>query len=154
MRKVPSFVSTLLSFVLVGLLLTLPFVMSHPSDRVIAFTHTIHIGDATVTAAFAQTEAEHELGLSYTKKLPDGYGMLFFFDSPQVPAFWMKGMNYPLDMIWVSADNRVVAIDADIAPATYPDTFSPDVPVKYVLEVPAGFAARNTIRPGSMLQLN
>lgn len=98
------------------------------------------------------TLTEQEKGLSGREAMPSNAGMLFAFAEPTVPAFWMKEMKFPLDLIWLDANQRVVGISSNLSPKTYPQTFSSGRPIQYVLEVNAGWAAKNKIRLGNYLQ--
>lgn len=119
----------------------------------ISFDHTILVGQKEVRVAYALTEAEQEQGLSGTPPLLSDQGMLFMFVAPATPLFWMKDMRYPLDMVWIGSDKKVIAINANVLPGSYPQTFSPSLPVQYVLEVPAGFAEKNLITVGTAVTL-
>lgn len=101
-----------------------------------------------ITAELAITSQEEESGLSDRSGLAPNSGMLFVFDPPQVPGFWMKDMLFSLDILYIAQDGTIVTIVPNLSPATYPDAFHPTAPVQYVLEVPAGFAANNGIAVG------
>ncbi len=120
-------------------------------------TTTVTIGTTTMIAEVASTEAEREQGLSGRSSLQPGHGMLFVFDSPTVPGFWMKDMSFSLDMLFAVQDGTIVTIDSDLSPSTYllnpPEVFYPLQPVLYVLEVPAGFAAQHDIATGDILHV-
>lgn len=96
--------------------------------------------------------ADQEKGLSGQSAMPSNAGMLFAFAKPTVPAFWMKGMKFPLDLIWLDAKRRVVKISPNLGPETYPQTFTSGRPVQYVLEVNAGWAAKNNLKLGTKLK--
>jgi uncharacterized membrane protein (UPF0127 family) len=100
---------------------------------------------------YARTSAEQELGLGQRASLPADEGMLFVFDTPNYYAFWMKDMSFPIDMIWLDADYRIVYIASNVSPATYPHTFSPPAPSSYVLETNAGYAQKNNLSIGETL---
>src|SRR5438094_9545272 len=55
----------------------------------------------TVYVEVARTDAEREKGLGGHAPLGQYDGMLFIFDQPAPYAFWMKGMTFPLDMLWI-----------------------------------------------------
>jgi uncharacterized membrane protein (UPF0127 family) len=74
--------------------------------------------------------------------------MWFVFESAGGWAFWMKDTLIPLDIVWVASDGTIVTIAAGVAPESYPKAFGPEAPAQYVLEVPAGFAARHGIAEG------
>lgn len=164
MKKRPSKLTTIGSFILVAGILLLPTIVSHnqkknPSnplvsevqggDSTVAFMTPLAIGGTMLSVAVADTDAKRTQGLSGTALLSDKEGMLFVFPKPALESFWMKDMNYSLDIIWISSDKKVVDITHDLAPSTYPATVTPKVPVSYVLEVPAGFAEKNGIVEGS-----
>ena len=124
-----------------------PMVTSEPS-----FTHPALIGKQAISLAISDTEALREQGLSGTKNLNFDQGMLFVFDSPNIPQFWMKDMNYPLDMIWIDANKKIVGVAENVAPDTYPaKTFAPSVPIQYVIEAQAGFYKASYLKVGDML---
>jgi len=109
---------------------------------------TIKLGGVSVNAEVADTDASRSQGLSDRTTLQNGSGMLFVFDTPQTPGFWMKDMNFGLDMVWVGVDNSIIKIDKSVASSTYPAVFYPPKPVKYVVELPAGFSDANAIKVG------
>lgn len=107
-------------------------------------------GETEVQVELATTTQALRQGLSGREELGAQSGMLFIFKQPAIHRFWMPDMNFPLDMIWIG-DGTVADISenvpADFDPAN-PTFYSPSVPVRYVLEVNAGFAARHGIRIG------
>lgn len=109
---------------------------------------TISIADATLNVEYARTDAERVLGLSGRESMPENQGLLFIFDTPNIYNFWMKDMNFPIDIIWIDENWRVIGITEDIKPETFPETFSPESPAEFVLEVNAGVASKIGIRVG------
>ena len=77
--------------------------------------------------------------------------MWFVFDQEGIWAFWMKDTLIPLDMLWVAADGTIVTIAHDIKPESFPTTFGPSAPARYVLEVPGGFSRRHGIAEGQKI---
>ena len=108
----------------------------------------VSIGSTIVFSEIADTDALRETGLSGKISLAYGRGMLFVFEQPGFYQFWMKDMNFPIDIIWIGDDKRVVSVTPNATPESYPETFMPAAPVRYVLEVPAGFSEKNNVRPG------
>lgn len=98
------------------------------------------------------TDETRSRGLSNRSSLPLGQGMLFVYDNPAIHCFWMKDMQFPLDMIWVNADRTVVHIERSVAPNTYPKSFCPGDAAQYVIELNAGQAAELGIRIGNRLR--
>src|SRR5687768_8240241 len=87
----------------------------------------VRVGDASVRAEVADDEASRRQGLSGRERLGADEGMLFVLPGDS-PSFWMKGMRFPLDIIWIR-QGRVVDISADVPPPRDPDaplpTYSP-----------------------------
>ena len=108
----------------------------------------VHIGGSELRVDVADSESERRQGLSGRDRLETNQGMLFIFDEVGKPGIWMKDMKFSIDIIWLNEAKEVVDLDMDVSPETYPRTFTPDVPVIYVLEVPAGFSATHNIKLG------
>lgn len=98
----------------------------------------------------AATPLAREKGLSGVDRLLPDRGMLFVFQRPDVYAFWMKDMKFPIDILWISGD-ELVDMTTDV-PVPQPGeelaTYFPRFPVDRVLEVPAGFAREKGLRTG------
>ena len=112
----------------------------------------IKIGDKNIKVELATTESEQARGLSGRNNLAEDAGMLFIFDKPAKYSFWMKEMNFPIDMIWLSDDLHIVYIKNDARPESYPEDFTPTADAKYVLEVNAGFSEKNNLVVGNSVQ--
>ena len=74
--------------------------------------------------------------------------MLFIFLIPDKYGFWMKDMKFSLDLIWMDKNLAIVDMTKNLSPETFPAVFSSSSPVKYVLEVNAGWSDRNKIKIG------
>jgi hypothetical protein len=103
----------------------------------------------TFAVEVADTVAKREKGLGDRDALPEGHGMYFPFGQEQRWVFWMKGMRFPIDIIWIR-QGRVVGIEHDVQPPrAFPlETYSPPEPADSVLEVNAGVAREIGLRPG------
>ena len=112
----------------------------------------IRIHDTAVRAEIVSTEEERRQGLSGRNNLREGRGMLFVFEEEGHYSFWMKDMRFPIDIIWISAEKRIVHIEHTVTPDSYPDSFASPATARYVLEVPAGFAMKHEIRVGDTAQ--
>ena len=89
-------------------------------------------------------------GLSGRDSLEEHTGMLFMFEADGYHPFWMKGMRFPIDILWMDRYKRVVHIAHAVSPDTYPELFKPSVLSRYVLEVPAGYAERHGVDIGGV----
>lgn len=104
-----------------------------------------------IHAEIANTQAQHEQGLSGRTTLSSDYGMLFVFPKEGSYGFWMKDMNFSLDIIWIDVDKKVLSVSENISPDSYPNLFFPPSVVSYVLELNAGSARKFGISEGSIL---
>ena len=117
-------------------------------------TVTIYTASSSIDAFVADNEATRERGLGGVVSLNDNEGMLFIFDQPNIPNFWMKDMNIPLDMVWIDENKTVVGVADNISTSTYPETFSPTRPILYVLEINSGAAKKLNIISGTKLRFD
>jgi uncharacterized membrane protein (UPF0127 family) len=93
------------------------------------------------------TEAAREKGLMFRKKLPEGQGMLFDFQSEQPVTFWMQNTYIPLDMIFIRGNGRILSIAENTEPLST-RMIPSGGPVRGVLEVIGGTARKLGIAPG------
>jgi uncharacterized membrane protein (UPF0127 family) len=114
---------------------------------------SVVIGGEKIAVALAITDAQRQQGLSGTQSLKEGEGMLFVFSDDGPHHFWMKDMNYSIDIIWIDSDGRIVHIEPSLSPDTYPTSYGPDTPSRYVLEVNAGFAQAHALKVGDIVRL-
>lgn len=113
---------------------------------------TLQLHGQIIKLELADTETKRARGLSGRSPLARDEGMLFVFPGPTKPGFWMKEMKFPLDLVWLDEKWRVVDLIQNATPESYPQTFTPPAPVKYVLEVTAGFVNRNHLKVGDTVQ--
>lgn len=97
----------------------------------------ITLNGKNFNVSLATTPSERAQGLSGTEKLAQNSGKLFVFEKSDLHGFWMKDMNYPIDIIWFDENWEVVGLAQNIAPSTYPNVFYPQTFAKYVLEINA-----------------
>lgn len=105
------------------------------------------------TIEVADTPEKRVQGLSGRTEVPDDYGMLFIFDVEGRNGFWMKDMQVPIDIIWISTEGTIVHIEHALSPDTYPQIFTPQYPARYVLETRAGYARAHKWDRGTILDL-
>lgn len=108
----------------------------------------VKIAGQNIKVDLALTQEAQTQGLSGRTGLKEDEGMLFVFDKPGQYAFWMKDMNFSLDIIWISEDMKVVYIQKNALPESYPESFLPEKNAKYVLEVSESFADKNNLKEG------
>ncbi|MEK7185402.1 MAG: DUF192 domain-containing protein [Patescibacteria group bacterium] len=107
---------------------------------------SIKIADAKFNIELANTYDSRTRGLSGRKSLADNTGLLFVFDSSARYGFWMKDMKFPIDIIWIDDAGKVVFIEKNVKPSTFPKVFYPSAPASFVLEINAGLADTHNIK--------
>lgn len=127
-----------------------------------SYSHSIVIGSAALSVDIVDDDAERSQGLSGRSSMDENQGMLFDFknaDDLRRPGFWMKGMQFDLDLIWVR-DNQIVEITenvphvkGDMANANNLPIYYPSEKVDTVIEVNAGWGERHDIKLGDLVQL-
>ena len=127
----------------------------HPWSTEVA---TITITNTIVQAEIADTEALETRGLGYRDGLDAGTGMLFVFGNSAPRTFWMKGMRFCLDIIWIE-NGQITGAAQNACPE--PNTADADltrypsgVAVSFVLEVPAGTMADHGWKAGTPVEID
>ena len=95
----------------------------------------------------ATDEPTRQRGLMFRQSLAPDHGMLFVFPRNEPISMWMKNTYIPLDMVFIRADGRVHRVERDTTPFSE-RTIESGESVRYVLELPAGTAARIGIARG------
>lgn len=113
----------------------------------------VSIGSAQFDARVADTRALRAQGLSGSAPLADGEGMLFLFEKPGIYGFWMKGMTFPIDIVWIRS-GKVIGYEEHLAAPPLLarneeiETFYPPGEIDAVLEISAGAARKAGIQSG------
>jgi len=128
---------------IISTLLAFPKVTKKEEEKTIPNNKPyVLINNKKINIEIADSNIKHQLGLSGRKELSKDSGMLFIFPKDSYPLFWMKDMNFPLDLIWIS-DEKIVWINKNVPlpPANTRDEnlkiYQSPKPVNYVLEINA-----------------
>ncbi|MBT4856897.1 DUF192 domain-containing protein [Candidatus Uhrbacteria bacterium] len=121
---------------------------------------TIAVKDASLNVWIAKSDTEQRNGLSFFEmhqlESRNIDGMLFVYEDSSVANFWMRGMQFDLDFVWIKS-GEVVKIDENIlSPANNNGdtmTISSDpYEVGAVLELPAGQVDTLDIKVGDSVE--
>jgi len=112
----------------------------------------VELAGKSVVAEVPATPLERYQGLGGRASLAPGRGMLFFFYKGSPQTMCMRDMNFPLDFIWL-AQGRVTEVTPGVPPGGAKLTVRPSRPAELVLEVPAGWAREQGVRPGQRVSL-
>lgn len=112
--------------------------------------HLIAPNGSKIEIQVRDTEEGRVRGLSNRQSLGLNSGMLFVFAQQSSKyCFWMKDMQFDLDIIWLNSKKEVVDVKYGARPESFPEQFCPSTDARYVLEIPAGQAAARAFVAGA-----
>ena len=103
-----------------------------------------------IDAQVAMQPEQRQIGLMHRQEMPASEGMLFVFEQAGKQCFWMKNTLIPLTAAFVADDGTIVNL-ADMKPQVT-DSHCSEKPVRYVLEMNAGWFAKKGIKAGNKLK--
>ena len=118
---------------------------------------SIDNGNKTIklNVEIADDNYKREKGLMFRENLDENAGMLFIFGNEAYETFWMKNTLIPLDIIFIDKYFKIANIEHAVPCKQDPCAlYHSSKPVKYVLEVNAGFAMKNNIEVSNKIVLN
>lgn len=121
-------------------------------------TGEVFVNGVTLKVEVADTQQARNKGLGGRESLASDSGMLFVFEKVDKYPFWMKGLKFPLDFIWIRNDTIVDFLE-NIQPPKPDQTdqsltiYGPKVAVNKVLEVSAGTIGRLNIKLGDKIKV-
>ena len=121
-------------------------------------TVEVELGGERFVARVADTADKRAKGLGGSDPLGQHDAMVFVFGGIESHTFWMKGLTYPLDIIWFN-EGKIVDIAPRVPPTNPEDSeagyprYSARYPTKYVIEVPSGTADRLKLKIGDPVRV-
>jgi len=116
----------------------------------------VQIGSNQLTVEVVNTSASLTQGLGGRDRIGSD-GMLFSLPQRQIAEFWMMGMSFPLDFVWIDGDQIVGMLENAPAPSNQDivnlPTYSSKEPVTLVLELDAGRVAKLQLAVGDRLTI-
>lgn len=136
------------------ILISIPILALLLYYRAYPLVSKVRIKDRIFTVEVAANEKQKQKGLGGRASIPEMHGMLFPYNHKEQFEFWMRGMRFPLDFIWIDGKN-VADITENVPPPLEnerPVIVKPLVSVDKVLEVNAGTVARIGIKVGDTVE--
>ena len=144
--------------ILVLLVLTLMLAaISHFSNRDKNITQVVLKG-RTFQIEIADEPTKWQQGLSFKTHLADDEGMLFIYPEKNQPEFWMKDMNFAIDLLWI--DNQtIVGWEKDMQVSDSDQSaglikYQAPQSIDKALEIPAGSIKQLGIEIGDQVEFN
>jgi len=113
----------------------------------------VFLGGEEISVFVADNAILREKGLSGKKSLGSNEGMLFVFEEPSLHGFWMKDMQFPIDIIWFNENYQIVDALERVSPDSYPRVFIPSIKAMFALEVPVGFFSEHNLKIGNIIKI-
>ena len=101
----------------------------------------------------ADTEFETQTGLMYRNSMATNQGMLFIFNDVTQRYFYMKNTRFPLDIIYIGENKKIVSFQKNAKPLDE-NTLPSDAPAKYVLEINGGLVDQWSLKVSDSLSWN
>ncbi len=114
-------------------------------------TALVTVGGVNLITSLSTTPDAQSKGLAIRDSLNENEGMLFIFENPQKYSFWMKDMKFPIDIIWINQDGKIVHIEKNLPPCVFLlpcPSYAPKDDSLYVLEVVSNFTNKFNINVG------
>jgi uncharacterized membrane protein (UPF0127 family) len=116
------------------------------------YTKQLKVGEKVFLINTVSTAALKSLGLSYTKKICDNCGMLFVFEEADYHSFWMKDMNYDLDIVFIDQDKNISEVFKNVKKENFPEKIQNKNIAQYVLEINSGAFDKYDLNIGDKLE--
>jgi uncharacterized protein len=89
-------------------------------------------------------DQDRAMGLMFRPSLAADRGMLFIFEEPAFHGIWMKNCKFPIDILWLDDQRKVVHLAENVPPckAEPCPVYEPLRRASYVVELNAGEARR------------
>ena len=98
-------------------------------------------------------DEDRAMGLMFRPSLAPDRGMLFLFEAPDFHGIWMKNCKFPIDILWLDADRKIVHVQEGAPPCTKEPcaVYSPLRRASFVVELGAGQARREKAAVGETI---
>ncbi len=112
-------------------------------------------GGTRIRAELVTNEVDLARGLKYRDSLAENAGMLFAYGKPGFYRFWMHEVKFPIDILWLDSQRRIVQLVHNLPPCPGPAQSCPsyggDFSALYVLELNSGMAKKHNLKPGMVI---
>ena len=115
------------------------------------------IGNHTFEVDIADNALTRAQGLSGRSSLGEREGLFFLFSSAGNYGFWMKGMNFPIDIVWLNGD-KIIGFSENLQPEPEKNVFNLSIyyplgEADKVLEINAGAVKKYNLQVGDKINL-
>ncbi len=120
-------------------------------------TYAVLPDGTKITVAIAKTDEERARGLGGRDYIDENEGMYFLFPKEDRYGFWMKDMQFSIDILWVK-QGKLVGFVKNVQPEPGKGDgelalYHPPEPVSSVLEMKAGSVVRYGLKAGDKIKV-
>jgi len=117
---------------------------------------TLPSGKALTVEVMVKDE-DRQMGLMFRPSLAPDRGMLFLFEQPDFHGIWMKNCKFPIDILWLDEEKKVVHLDEAVPPCTAKEdkncpVYYPLRRASFVVELNSGQARHEKAVVGSTIK--
>jgi uncharacterized membrane protein (UPF0127 family) len=96
-------------------------------------------------------DEDRAMGLMFRPSLPMDRGMLFRFETSDFHGIWMKNCRFPIDIVWLDEDRKVVDVKEGAPPCRKDPcpVYQPMQRASWVVEINSGQARREKVVRGA-----
>ncbi len=115
----------------------------------------VAIGSRQFSGIVSDSFLKRMIGLMYRSAIAEDECMLFIFNEEARLGIWMKNMNFPIDVIWLDSDMRIVSMVEGIQPChrIICKTYYPEAKSKYIIELKSGSIEKNRISKATKISI-
>jgi len=113
----------------------------------------VRVGGVPLTIEIANTDEARTRGLSGREAIDPIQGLLFIFDESDYHGVWMQDMTFPIDVIWIDENFKIIEITEGLLPESYPRVYEPPQPVRYFIETARYFSESFGIHVGDTVSI-
>jgi uncharacterized membrane protein (UPF0127 family) len=102
------------------------------------------------------SDEDRAMGLMFRPSLPLDRGMIFRFATADFHGIWMKNCKFPIDILWLDEERRVVHVAEAVPPckAEPCPVYNPMRKASWVIELNAGQAGREKAVLGATVRFD
>ena len=108
------------------------------------------VKDLVLDCEVAVRKEEQKQGLSGREDLDLNKGMMFLFDKTGRFSIWMRDMHFSLDIMCLNMEYKVCEMAC--LDKAFQGLYTPNYPVKAIIEMPSGSLKRHAIRIGDQVE--
>ncbi len=116
------------------------------------YSHYFEIDGEKILLENAKTERDKIKGLANRPYIEENTGMVFFYESQSEQAFWMRNVNFPLDIIFMR-ESKITRMYKNAKPCTTEicKIYTSKGLTDKVIELPAGFCKKHKLKKGNFI---